>query len=46
MIFTWQGKNRRLDLDREVKPLFINKWSLMGGGPRGEVVAMREVTVQ
>ena len=43
-IFTRQGKNRQIDI-RETKPLFINKWLLIGGGPFGEVVAMREVPV-
>ena len=36
-IFTWQGTNRQMDT-RETKPLFTNKWSLMGSGPFGEVV--------
>ena len=43
-IFTRQRKNRQIDI-RETKPLFINKSLLMGGGPFGKVVAMREVTV-
>lgn len=43
-IFTWQGTNRQMDT-QETKPLFTNKWSLMGSGPFGEVVAMREVTL-
>ena len=40
-IFTRQGKNRQIDI-RETKPLFINKWSIMGGGPFGEVVQRYE----
>lgn len=36
-IFAWQGTNRQMDT-RETKPLFTNKWSLMGSGPFGEVV--------